>query len=107
MEICVLKYLVPGLVLEALVLSGMLSQPTLSTIHRVSLSLLLLLSQQNPHTFSSNPSAHGTFHQKVLHLTSMIVQRGKDGFIARSLGTVLLATSVVSVGAGDRKVGLG
>lgn len=94
------------LVLEALVLSGTLSQPTLSTVHRVSLSLLLVLSQQNPHTFSKDPSSLATLHQKVLRLSALIVQRGKDGFAARSLGTVLSATSVVSVGAGNRKVGL-
>ncbi|KIO31087.1 hypothetical protein M407DRAFT_221600 [Tulasnella calospora MUT 4182] len=90
-------------VLEALVASGFLSQPTSSTIHRVLLSLALSLPQQTPQAFSKNLNAYENFQQKVFTLSAQIAQHGKDGFAARSLGTVLSTTTTLSEGPGATK----
>lgn len=91
-------------VLEAVVGSGFLSQPTLSTVHRVLLSILLSLTQQNPQTFSKDLGAYETFQHKVFDLSARIAQHGNDGFAARSLGTVLSATATLSEGFRTQKV---
>ncbi|KAG9019683.1 hypothetical protein FRB90_011492 [Tulasnella sp. 427] len=90
-------------VLEALIVSGFVSQPTLSTIHRVLLSVLLLLSQQTSETFSKSLRAYGNLQQKVFDLTTQIAMRGKDGFAARSLGAVLSSSQTLSAGFETKK----
>ncbi|KAG8901834.1 hypothetical protein FRC00_004232 [Tulasnella sp. 408] len=90
-------------VLEALVASGFLSQPTLSTIHRVLLSLTFSLPQQTPQALSKDLGAYENFQQKIFTLSARIARQGKDGFAARSLGAVLSATTTLSEGPGATK----